>query len=790
MFRELRLAVRSLGRSRSASLVAILSLAIGIAANSTIFSLVQAVEFPTLIYSEPSRIVVIESRNHARAIQGMLASIPDAADIAASSRALALSSVTADQTSVLRQQAGNRRVGGRRVPSTFFDVLRVPAALGRSLGPADRAGVIVLSDGLWRAQFAADPAVVGKGVRLDGGVVDIVGVMPPHFDADADFWVPFTPSAGARRDDRQFTIFGRLAPEASLDDLSRELSTISQRLAAEHSATNTGWEMYPVPIGRLHGRDSRQSFFLLQAAVAFVLLIACANIANILLARGASRGHEMAVRLSLGATRGRLVRSLMTETAVLCALGAGLGVLFALWGIQAARSIGGYPDVIQPRLNVWVLTFTAALAVITAITCGTLPALQTSAIRPGAALQGGGRAVAGNTRGNVRSLLVALQIAIAVMLVTGGSLMLQTLLNRLHLDLGFDPRGAIRGDVALPWDRYPNDPARRAAVDRILDAASRTAGVAAAGASTWALPTGAGGQRAVTVPGVEDRLLPASVRRGFEAITPGYLRAMALPLLAGRDFTAADGPGGAPAAIVNQELARHLFADTNPVGQSLRLGTSAEGAPIVTIVGVVATVRRSPMHDAPMARVYVPFAQHPNGMPAFVIRSADRPDTAMRAFEQAVRGVDAELLVENLRTVIDDVGRFVAPVRLVTTLLSAFAVVGLMLAALGVFGSMSYAVAQRRREMAVRTALGATRPDIVRHVLGMAARITLGGVVGGTLAAAFASRAIAGLVFGVSAVDPWTLAGAAGLLVLVVLASCLPPARAAASADPLTLLRD
>ena len=790
MFRELKLAVRSLGRSRSASLVAVLSLAIGIAANSTIFSLVQAVEFPTLIYPEPSRIVVLESRNHVRAIEGMLVSLPDAADVTAASRTLALASVTADQTSVLRQRAGNRRVGGRRVNASFFDVLRVPASLGRTLLASDRPGVIVLSDPLWRAQFAADPSVVGTTVRLDGGVVDIVGVMPPHFDPDADFWVPFQTFGVSRRDDRQFTLFARLAPEYSLEDAARELTTISQRLSTEHAKTNAGWEMYPVPLGRLHGREARQSFFLLQAAVGFVLLIACANIANILLARGSNRRQEMAVRLSLGATRARLVLSLLTESAILCAVGAGLGLLLAVWGIQGARTIGGYPDVIQPELNAWVLAFTAALAMITAVACGTLPALQASGVRPGAALQSDGRTLAGSPRGRLRSALVAVQIAIAVMLVTGGSLMLRTLVNRLQVDLGFDPRGAVRGDVGLQPDRYPDNAAKRTAVDRILETASRNAGVAAVGAATWALPTGAGGQRAVTVPGVEDRLLPASVRRAFEAITPGYLQAMAVPLRGGRDFTTADGPGGAPVAIVNEELARHLFAGANPVGQPLRLGTAAEGAPIVTVIGVAATIRRSPMHDAPVARVYVPFAQHPNGMPAFVIRSRDRPEAAMRAFEQAVRAVDAELLVENLRTVADDVGRFVAPVRLVTTVLTAFAIVGLLLAALGVFGSMSYAVAQRRREMAVRSALGASRPAIVRLIFRAALGTTLAGVAAGALGAALASRAIAGMVFGVSALDPVTFAAAGVLLAAVALGACYPVARAAASVDPLSVLRE
>lgn len=784
------MAMRGVVRGGSASLVAILSLAIGIAANSTVFSLVQALEFPPLAYPDASRIVVLESRNHPRALQGMPVSVPDARDLAASSRTLPLLAITADQTSVLRQTAGNRRAGGRRVGAGFFEILGVPAALGRTLAASDREGVIVLSDAVWRSQFASDAGIAGRTVRLDGGVVEIVGVMPPLFDTDADFWVPLVAPAGAPRDDRQFTVFARLAAGASVDDVTGELAGISQRLAAEHAATNTGWEMYPVPIARLHGRDSRQSFFLLQGAVAFVLLIACANIANILMARGTARRHEMAIRLALGASRVRLAVSLMAESLALCAAGGTLGVLLAIWGIRLARAIGGYPDAIQPELNVWVVAFTAALTMLTAIACGTLPAVQASSVRPVAALQGDGRTLVGGGRTRLRSALVIVQISVAMVLVTCGSLMLRTLLNRMQVDLGFDPRGAIRADVSLPPDRYREPAAMRTAVERLIDASRRTAGVTAAGASTWALPTAAGGQRSVLVPGREDRMLPASARRGFEAITPGYFDALGLPLRGGRDFTAADGAGGAPVAIVNEELVRQLFSGENPIGQALRLGARDLPAPIVTIVGVVATARRSPMHDAPVARVYVPFAQHPNGMPAFVVRSNDRPDAAMRALEQAVHGVDADLLVENVRTVWDDVGRFVAPVRLVTALLTMFATVGLLLAALGVFGSMSYAVAQRRREMAVRSALGASRFDILRLVFGGAVGVTAAGVAFGIIAAAFASRAIGGFVFGVSAIDPITYAAAGLLLAGMALAACYAPARAAAAVDPMIVLRD
>jgi putative ABC transport system permease protein len=788
---DLRFAVRSLLRDRGVTTIALVSLAIGIAANATVFSLVQAVEFPTLIYPNRSRIVFVESNNTARSLTGMPVSAPDADDIAAASRTLALASLAADQSSIVRAGNTARRVPGRRVTPAFFEILGSSPAMGRVLTADDGPEAIVLGDDLWRTTFAADADILGRAIRLDGGMVTVVGVMPPRFDADADFWVRLPPAFASRysRDDRQFSLFARLSPQASLADAELELRDISRRLAADHPATNKDWTTVVFPLSRLHGRDSREAFILLQAAVGFVLLIACANIANILLARGTRRRHEMAVRASLGASRGRLVAGLLTESFLLSLTGGALGVVLSMWGIRMARALGGFPAVIDPTLNGFVLGFAALLSMMTGVLCGIVPALRASRVATDAVLREDARGFAGPSRGRLRAGLVAAQIACALVLATCGTLMLRTLVNRQQVDLGFDPRGSVRAQLTLAGDRYRDLRVVRASVSGLLDRLSQLPGVVGAGAFTWALPTAAGAQRHLTLPAERDTALGLSVRRGIEAVTPGYFDAIGTPIERGRDFTDGDRDGAAPVALINEELARQLWPNRNPVGHSLRLGLPGEAVPTVTVVGVVGTIRRSVMHDVPVARVYVPFAQHPNQTVTIVVRSRGDVNAAGRGLQAAVAATDPTLFAEGLRTVDADLAQFVAPVRLMTSLLTGFGLAGLLLAGLGVFGTMSYTVSQRAREMAVRSALGAHRRDIFRLVFTGALGITLVGIVAGIAIAAIATKALAGFLFAVSPLDPLTIAGVVAFLIVVSLAACYRPARAAAGADPMSILR-
>ena len=780
---SLRSTCRGFARDAPVILVAVASLGVGIAANATVFSLVQAVEFPSLIYPDASRLVFLESRQDARDLTGLPVSMPDAGDVAASVRSLARPALAADQTSILREGGTNRRVSGRRVDGAFFSVMGVAPAAGRALGASDAPGALVLGDELWRSAFRGDPSIVGRAIRLDGGTATVVGVMPAGFDRDADFWAPLEPGGDAARDNRIYTAVARLAPGASLDQARTDLATLSARLAGDHTATNAHWSMYPTPVAERHGRDSRRSFLLFQGAVAVVLLIVCANVANLLLARGARRRREMALRLALGATRARLVLELVAESTLLAAAGAALGVGLAVWGVRLARAIGGFPDVLDPKINWIVIGFTAALALVTGVVCGLAPALRASAVAPDTALRAGDDRTS-TVRSRLGGALVVLQIAGAVVLVTCGALMVQTLANRARVDLGFDPHGVMRGDVALFGGRYTSPDETRRGATAIVDRLSAAPGVTAAGALTFALPTPPGGQRRFVAPGATSLTVPGSV----EAVTPRYFDAMGMRLAGGRPFVAEDAPGAAPVAIVNSVLAARLWPGRSAVGDRLRLGEPAD-SPVVTIVGVVGSIRRSPMHDVVIARVYVPFAQYPHGSLTVVARTSVPAAAAARAMDTAVRDVDPMLVVDNLRTMDEDLARFVAPVRLTTRLLGGFGVVGLLIASLGVFGSMRYRVTARRRELAVRSTLGATSGELLRLVMGSGLSITLMGLGAGAGLALAAARLLRSMLYGVAAADPVTIIGAAATMAAASFLACYGPARTAARVDPLSVLR-
>ena len=586
-------------------------------------------------------------------------------------------------------------------------------------------------------------------------------------------------------------MFARLPDSVSLGDAAREISAVSARLATDYPATNLGWEMFPTELTRMHGQDSHGAFLLMQGAVAFVLLIACANIANILLARGTRRAHEMAVRVALGAGRTRLVRQLLTESLLLALAGGLVGALLTLWGIRLARGLYQFPEVIDPSLNLLVLAFTASVSAITGVICGLFPALRASRVAPQTTLQSeGARGAASQAaRGRLRATLVAVQVASAVVLATGAGLLVQSLINRQHVDLGFNPAGAVRADLALSGARFASADSQRATAEAVLDRIRRDPAVSAAGAQAWALAGGVGARPQFSLPGRGNAAVSTGAPNAIEGVTPEYFEAMGVPVRQGRVFADTDRPGAPLVAIINEEFARQSWPDRSPLGDVIRLGAANTAAPQATIVGVVGSMRRSAMHGFVVSRIYVPYAQFPAANLSLVVRARGELAPAMAAMQTAVRQTDASLVLDAEQTVEADVAAFVQPVRFITVLFTAFGVTGVLLAALGVFGTMSYAVSQRRREMAVRAALGADRGDLLRLVLESGLRVTAVGLAGGVIAAILAARALSSFLFGIAPADPGTLAAVAAALAAVSLAACYRPAHIAASVDPMTVLR-
>jgi putative ABC transport system permease protein len=577
----------------------------------------------------------------------------------------------------------------------------------------------------------------------------------------------------------------------SLADSAREIAAVSARLATDHPATNTGWEMFPTELTRMHGQDSHGAFLLMQGAVAFVLLIACANIANILLARGTRRAHEMAVRIALGAGRTRLVRQLLTESLLLALAGGLVGTWLTLWGIRLARGLYEFPEAIDPSLNLLVLAFTASVSAITGVICGLFPALRASRVTPQMTLQSEGArgATSQAARGRVRATLVAVQVASAVVLATGAGLLVQSLINRQHVDLGFNPAGAVRADLALSGARFVSADSQRTTAEAVLDRIRRNPAVSAAGAQAWALAGGVGARPQFSLPSRGNAAVTTGAPNAIEGVTPEYFDAMGVPVRQGRVFADTDRPGAPLVAIINEEFARQSWRDRSPVGDVIRLGAANTAAPQATIIGVVGSIRRSAMHGFVVSRIYVPYAQFPAANLSLIVRARGDLAPAMAAMQTAVRQTDASLVLDAERTVEADVAAFVQPVRFITVLFTAFGVTGVLLAALGVFGTMSYAVSQRLREMAVRAALGADRGDLLRLVLGSGLRVTAVGLAGGVIAAILAARALSSFLFGITPADPGTLAAVAAALAAVSLAACYRPAHLAASTDPMTVLR-
>ncbi len=798
MLTDLRYALRALRRSPGFVVVAVLCVALGIGVNVSVFSMVNALVLRALPFPEPERVLMVYTARPSRGEAERMLSVAELTDLRARSRAFAAVAGMHGRTVNLAGVHETERVDAQAVTHDLLPLVGVRPALGRLFrADEDRPGgppVVILSDGLWRRRFDARPDVVGRAVLLNGRPYTVVGVMPPRFrfPLTAQLWLPMAGDPTEARDSRYVWTVARLRPTATLDAARAELAALGRQFAAEHPGPSTGWELLVKPLSAEFVEPPlRLMLALLSGAVGLVVLIVCANLANLMLARATGRRRELALRAAIGARRARLVRLLLTESVLVALLGGALGVVVAwAWNRALLASIPEeLPYWLRIDIDATVLAFAIGLSVLTGALFGTLPALRTSRPNLAGALKDGARSGQGPGRARLRGTLVTAQVALAVVLLVGAGLVVRTFVNMRLADAGVDASHLLTMRTYLTGEAYATPAARARLQERLAQRLEALPGVRRASAVS-ALPSDDGGVTATLFPeraGGDETTITA-----MNAM-PGAFAALGAPVVAGREFTAREAADTqATAAIVNRALADRLWPRGGAVGRTVRVALMGDDTLRYTIVGVAPDLVYGEIGEqSPPDRyqLYLPYARLAYREVAFVVRTAGDPGALASAARRELRALDATLPAYDVRTM-DEVRRYTTwPNRLYGQLFAAFGGLALMLAALGVYGIMAYAVAQRRHEIGVRMALGARADDVARSFVRDAARLALPGVTIGLLVAAALSHLAAGALYGVSPVDPATYVAVPLLILAMVLVAVLLPARRAARVDPLVALR-
>jgi putative ABC transport system permease protein len=809
---DLRYALRMLRRDPAFSAIAILTLALGIGANTAIFSVVNAVLLEPPPYADSDRLVVLWERNRAIGKERDPVAALNYLDWRQHNTVFDDLGAYRFRGYVLTHAGNPEQLMALAMTSSLFNVLRVEAAEGRVFSEEEerrRDHVVVLSHQFWQRRFGGDRAVVGRSIALDGNAFTVVGVMPPGFafpdGEDVDLYAPL-----AFRDEdlkgrrlHSLAVVGRLRDHVTLERASADIGGIVERIAASDSAVNP--EITMVKAHDVLVEDVRRPLIVLFGTVGFVLLIACANIASLLLVRATTRQREIAMRATLGAGRGRLIRQLLTESVLLATIGSAVGILVAIWLLQLLTRFrpADLLRVEHVSIDATVLWFVTVAAVLTGILFGIVPALHASMPH----LADVARANSPTTTASVaklraRSALLVAEIALSVVLLTSAGLMVRSLVNLQNVDLGFRSERVTTAQIFLAPTRYPTgvsqyrppkpgappvaDPKPSVFFAQLLDQLQQVPGVQSAGAvSALPLnPVGSDYDLPVIVQGKPQPRAGEEPQADFRLATTGYFRTIGIPLLRGREFTEFDGPNGTPVAIINDALAAQMFAGEDPLGQRILLyGRPRE------IVGVVGSVRHRGFSSDARPEMILPYRQLQFGGMTIVVRSALPVASVAAALTRVVHSIDGDQPVSRIRPMDDFVSDSVAQPRFTTLLLAGFALLAFGLAVVGVYGVMSYAVKQRAREIGVRLALGAERREVVQMVTRQSLSYAVAGVVLGLAGAFVGTRLLSGLLFGVSATDPVTFAGSAVALVVASLAATYVPALKASRVAPISVLR-
>jgi predicted permease len=800
MWQDLRYGARKLLKSPGFALVAVMTLALGIGANTAIFSVVNAVLLRPLPFERPEELVRIFSTRASRGSFSRPHSYLNFNDLRAQNQTFEAMAAYTGTSAALSGAESSEQITGVLSSGDIFSVLGTRPLMGRLLEAGDErpggSNAVVISHGLWQRRFGGDPQIVGRVIKLDGREREIVGVTPADFGFEfvtdaADFWTAIDPAEGPykSRGSIFLDIIGRLKPGVSVEQANADARVVGSRLAEQYQESNAGVGFRLAAAQEELVGDVRPTLLVLLGAVGFVLLIACANVANLLLARAAGRYREIAVRSALGAWRGRIVRQLMTESLLLAFAGGLLGLLFALWGVKILSAFvpENVPRFGETSIDLRVLGFTLAASVVTGFLFGIAPALQSSRFDINEALKEGGRGgTDGLGRKRVRSLLVVAEVALSLVLLVGAGILMKSFVRLRNTDPGFDPSNTLTASLSLASVRYDTDEKIADFYRRLVERVRAIPGVESVGAVT-PLPLSENGYSfSFTVVGQPP--LPPGQGQSASArlVTPEYFRAQRIPLRAGRVFTDADKAGAPGAIVVNEAFARHFFPGVEPIGQRLSLGVNdIEGE----IVGVVGDIRGVRLATPAVPEYYVPEAAGVFSDMTLVVRTKGDPASLTPALRQAVAEMDKDQPLYDVRTMDSLVARSVARQRFSMTLVGVFAALAMLLAAVGIFSVMSFMVAQRTHEIGVRMALGARPRDILSMVVHQGLVLTLAGVCVG-LAGAFAlTRLMSGLLYEVSATDPVVYGGITALLAAVAVLACYVPARRATKVDPLIALR-
>ncbi len=794
LWQDLKYGARMLARSPGFTLIAAITLALGIGANTAMFSAIDAVLLRPLPYEKPDRLVRFQQQQ----------SWPDMQELAERNRTFEALGGYTKLNLDLTDRPEAERIVATAVTGNLFPLFGVPAALGRTFAAQeDQPGgehLILLSHGFWQTYLGARRDVLGTRLSFGGTAYTVVGVMPPGFQLpqdEANAWVLLRVElweAAQHRGLHFLRAFGRLAPGVTLEQARAEMDALSDRLAQLYPDENKDLRFVPIPLLEYTVRNVRSALFVLLGAVGFVLLIACANVANLFLTRAAARQREMAIRAALGAGRWRLIRQLLTESLLLALAGGATGLLLALWliDVTATLAAGSVPRLESVRLDPAVLGFTLILSLLTALLFGVLPALQVSAPDLYGSLKEGGRSSASPRSRRFRGALVTLETALALVLLIGAGLLVRSFHQVTRVDPGFRPQGLLTANLHLGWKGpYREIPRRLEFLQQVLARAEALPGVDSAAAITD-LPYGEGFiDHDFVIEGREPAELGTEPDAYYRGVSPNYFETVGLPLRRGRFFTEQDREDAPLVVLINETMARQFFPGEDPIGHRLRWARR-QTLYWMTIVGVVADTRPYSLDEGDQPAVYVPYRQERDSFRTWmnlVVRTSLEPTSLAPALKRAVAEVDKNIPLADIRTMEVRMASSVAGRRFQLLLLGLFALLALVLAAVGIYGVVSNVTAQRTHEIGIRVALGARPADILRMVVGYGMALTLMGVVAGLAAAVALTRLLASLLFEVSATDPVTFVGIALLLTAVALLACWLPARRATRVHPMAALR-